>query len=56
MQPPDHSQHSRVSHPSPKEPSLDSSPNLKIFLASNQLTTLPGGLFNLDRLTTISDV
>jgi hypothetical protein len=29
-------------------------PKLKIFLASNQLTTLPGELFNLDRLTVLS--
>lgn len=29
-------------------------PKLKIFLALNQLTTLPGELFNLDRLTVLS--
>jgi Leucine Rich repeats (2 copies) len=29
-------------------------PKLKIFLASNQLTSLPGELFNLDRLTVLS--
>jgi hypothetical protein len=29
-------------------------PKLKIFLASNHLTTLPGELFNLDRLTVLS--
>ena len=29
-------------------------PKLKIFLASNQLTTLPGELFNLDRLVALS--
>jgi hypothetical protein len=29
-------------------------PKLKIFLASNELTTLPGELFNLDRLTVLS--
>lgn len=29
-------------------------PKLKVFLASNDLTTLPGELFNLDRLTVLS--